>query len=185
MNGCGPDPSPYELAVLKHRFDKNVVMADPAQTVLMPDDRAVFKGLTYYTVDSSYRFVVPILRADSLVAVPIRRQQGEPASYVRLGQVEIPFSQATCSLSVFVTPGRPDIGWIPFTDLTSGNETYAGGRYLDVRLESDSTTVDFNYAYNPFCVYNPEYICGIPPEENDLPLAIRAGEMMPTSGTGK
>jgi len=68
---------------------------------------------------------------------------------------------------------------VPFTDKTSGNESYGGGRYLVLDIpEGNQLNVDFNMAYNPFCVYNPEHSCPIPPSENDLPVKIPVGEMM-------
>ena len=71
--------------------------------------------------------------------------------------------------------------FIPFTDRTSGEETYDNGRYIDASLtdiKGDSLVIDFNKAYNPYCAYvNNVYNCPMPPRENDLPIAIRAGEM--------
>lgn len=73
-----------------------------------------------------------------------------------------------------------DYLFLPFTDLTSGEETYAAGRYYDIRKEDirgDSVLIDFNKAYNPYCAYvSNQYNCPIPPKENFLPVAIRAGE---------
>ncbi len=69
--------------------------------------------------------------------------------------------------------------FIPFTDKTTGFDTYGGGRYIDLRIEdlkNDSFLLDFNKAYNPYCAYTTGYNCPIPPAENDLPVAITAGE---------
>jgi uncharacterized protein (DUF1684 family) len=69
--------------------------------------------------------------------------------------------------------------FIPFRDQTSGDTTYGAGRYLDVEPNGDGTvTVDFNYAYNPSCVYSDGYSCPLPPIENWLKVPIEAGEMM-------
>ena len=76
----------------------------------------------------------------------------------------------------------PETGhlFLPFQDETSGRETYGAGRYLEVPvLEDGQLLLDFNYAYHPFCAYNPGYSCPIPPFENRLPVAIRAGERNP------
>lgn len=70
--------------------------------------------------------------------------------------------------------------FIPFTDLTSGRETYDGGRYIDLSISdifNNSYTIDFNKAYNPYCAYTTGYNCPIPPKENDLPVAVKAGEL--------
>lgn len=74
-----------------------------------------------------------------------------------------------------------DLLFIPFTDRTSGEETYANGRYIDASLtdiKEDSLVIDFNKAYNPYCAYvSNVYNCPMPPPENDLPVMVRAGEM--------
>ena len=71
--------------------------------------------------------------------------------------------------------------FLPFRDATSGNETYGACRYLDLEPAPDgSVTVDFNYAYAPFCAYNDAYSCALPPQENWLEVPVRAGERNPT-----
>jgi uncharacterized protein (DUF1684 family) len=71
--------------------------------------------------------------------------------------------------------------FLPFTDLTSGTETYANGRYIDLTTKdivNNMVTIDFNKAYNPYCAYvTGKYNCPIPPKENDLAVTVRAGEM--------
>lgn len=71
--------------------------------------------------------------------------------------------------------------FVPFRDATSGSETYGAGRYVDVPHDDDEEVVelDFNYAYNPTCVYSPAYDCPMPPPGNRLDVAVRAGEQMP------
>ena len=72
-----------------------------------------------------------------------------------------------------------DYLFIPFTDATSGIDSYGGGRYIDCMIgdiQNSVLVLDFNKAYNPYCAYTTGYNCPIPPKENDLPVAIRAGE---------
>jgi uncharacterized protein (DUF1684 family) len=70
--------------------------------------------------------------------------------------------------------------FLPFTDLTSGEDTYEGGRYIDLEItdvKNNSVTIDFNKAYNPYCAYvSDKYNCPLPPKENYMPVAILAGE---------
>jgi uncharacterized protein len=81
------------------------------------------------------------------------------------------------NLDLIIKPGYEDYLFLPFNDLTNGNTTYGGGRYLDLRTGAmkKKTTVDFNFAYNPLCAYNHKYSCPIPPEPNDLKAEICAG----------
>jgi uncharacterized protein len=70
--------------------------------------------------------------------------------------------------------------FLPFTDLTSGESTYAAGRYIDLSttdIKQDMVTIDFNKAYNPYCAYvSGKYNCPVPPKNNQLEIAIHAGE---------
>lgn len=79
--------------------------------------------------------------------------------------------------------------FIPFTDRTSGEETYGGGRYLDFTLEnisaSEGLELDFNKAYNPYCAFKSGYNCPIPPRENNLSVSIKAGEKNFARGSAK
>jgi uncharacterized protein (DUF1684 family) len=74
------------------------------------------------------------------------------------------------------TAGYEDYLFIPFKDLTNGEDTYGGGRYLDLKIpEGETILIDFNRAYNPYCAYNHNYSCPIPPFENHLKVKIEAG----------
>ena len=76
--------------------------------------------------------------------------------------------------------------FVPFRDGTSGAETYGGGRYVldtvkgaDLGMDGERLVLDFNFAYNPSCSYDPRWVCPLSPPANRLPVAVRAGERMP------
>src|SRR5262249_33765700 len=97
----------------------------------------------------------------------------------RVGTLEFALKGQPLKLSAFVEVGAPDVNrlFVPFTDLTSGAETYPAGRYLDLdRNASGLYTIDFNAAYPPYCYYNPTFDCPYPPAENRLNVPVRAGE---------
>jgi len=72
--------------------------------------------------------------------------------------------------------GYEDYLFLPFTDATNGNETYGGGRYIDLSIPNgDQIVIDFNKAYNPYCTYNKKYSCPIVPSQNALDIEIFAG----------
>jgi uncharacterized protein (DUF1684 family) len=80
------------------------------------------------------------------------------------------------ALTVYRSSGGDDY-FLPFMDATTGDDSYADGRYLDLPATGDGRlVVDFNYAYNPYCAYNPNWSCPIPPSENRLRVSINAGE---------
>lgn len=83
------------------------------------------------------------------------------------------------SRQLMITKEYADYLFVPFTDKTSGIDTYGGGRYIDLQMtdiSGDGYMIDFNKAYNPYCAYTTGYNCPIPPKENDLPVAVMAGE---------
>jgi uncharacterized protein (DUF1684 family) len=88
----------------------------------------------------------------------------------------------------FLEVGETSRLFVAFSDLTSGSETYAAGRFLDINRNATGIyELDFNRAYHPYCYYNPTYECPYPPRENRLKIPIRAGERMRKSevGSGK
>ena len=85
------------------------------------------------------------------------------------------------NLKVIQMPQYKDYLFLAFTDLTNGEDTYGGGRYIDLYIsdiEEGHITIDFNKAYNPYCAYSDGYNCPIPPASNSINLEIKAGEKM-------
>jgi uncharacterized protein len=77
------------------------------------------------------------------------------------------------------TPEYADYLFVPFTDITTGGETYGSGRYIDLRMgdiKNNKVLLDFNKCYNPYCAYTSGYNCPVPPKENRLTVAVKAGE---------
>jgi uncharacterized protein (DUF1684 family) len=97
----------------------------------------------------------------------------------RAAILEFQVDGTPCRLVAFREPGG-DAFFVPYRDATSGEESYGVGRYLRVEAGEDGRTViDFNRSTNPWCAYSPFYNCVLPPTENVLPAAIRAGERAP------
>ncbi len=194
--GCGAEakaPGPvvmndmdlenWQIALVEMRIDKNEAFMDTTSTALRLEDLAGFEGLNYYDPDPTLRFRVQLQREASPDTVFLQKRRGQQVPYVKEGKVAFTRAGRVHVLSVFgpAEPGAEKFLWLPFTDETTGRETYGGGRYLDLTLEGDgsSLVLDFNYAYNPLCDYNPEkYNCTLPPTENRLPFAVKAGEQL-------
>ncbi len=160
--------------LLRHREAKDEFFASSHHSPLEHHDRHRFAGLGYFEPNPDLVFTVPLEPGDrSEVRIPT--SDARERVYRRAGRVRFVVSGETVQLTVYET-GHPGY-FIPFRDVTSGTSTYGAGRYLDVDTNEDGTlTIDFNYAYNPSCVYNNGYSCPLPPVENWLEVAIEAGE---------
>jgi uncharacterized protein (DUF1684 family) len=102
----------------------------------------------------------------------------------RIGTLRFTLQGQPLTLTAFVDASESDMRrlFVPFNDLTNGTETYQGGRYLDLdRTATGIYDLDFNRAYSPFCVFNVNYDCPVPPRENRLKVPVRAGEKLPAS----
>ena len=102
--------------------------------------------------------------------------------YVKYGELSFVLKGESFKLNVYRNielskkEEYKDYLFLPFSDATSGKESYIGGRYIDLRVpKGKSIAIDFNKAYNPYCAYNSQYSCPIVPLENDLDIAIEAG----------
>ncbi len=173
-----PDLPPYTRQVLQARFDKDMSFRDDDRSILEKADRARFTGLRYYDVDSTYRLLLPLNPAERRDTLRATLRKGGVDRYIRLGTVSFTLQGVPQTLSVFQPANGRAVLWLPFTDATTGKETYGGGRYLNPPLFDDGTIlVDFNQAYNPDCEYNPErFNCALPPAENRITVAVEAGE---------
>ena len=144
-------------------------------------DRNSFQKLEYYPVNEALKFSVRLQRYSRPKQVRLGTNTGEIRSGLRYGYFEFVVEGQTCRLHVYrledvASSNSPNL-FIPFRDATSGSETYAPGRYMDLTENTSGTyELDFNRAYNPYCAYNDAYSCPFPPEENTLPVPIRAGE---------
>jgi uncharacterized protein len=152
----------------------------------IPDSlRASFPGLKYYPPNPSLVFQAPLERFSTQEVVKMAATGGDVRMMTRYGRFLFDVEGTRCSLTVFKSdPESPHL-FVPFRDRTNGDETYEVGRYIDLE-EHDSEEpylLDFNLCYNPYCAYNTSYTCPIVPLENMLPVAIRAGEKLPSWGT--
>jgi uncharacterized protein len=122
--------------------------------------------------------------ADS-VGFTMKTSGNQGSKYFRYGKLFFLINNQAQQLTLFQSadlmnqPQYADYLFVPFTDATTGKQTYGGGRYIDLRLgdiQNNTLVLDFNKAYNPYCAYASGFACPIPPRENHLPVAITAGE---------
>ena len=182
--GEGASSDGYEQTVVQNRVQRDMQMREK-ESVLPPSRREAFRGLNFYEVDPTYRYVVSLRRFASPDTVLIPESTGGVRPQAQIGEVTVPLPQGREDLIVFRGEGDSPRGrlWIPFADSTNRYATYEGGRYVDLRpTESDSVVVDFNRAYNPTCAYNPDFACPLPPPENRMAAPVPAGEKLPSFG---
>lgn len=146
-----------------------------------------FRGLSYYAPDEAWALSAPLeaLAGPEAGEVTLETNTGQPRVMALAGRVRVPLPGGEHTLSVFAPLGEtaPARVFIPFRDATSGPETYGAGRYLDAPVSRGPggalVQLDFNLAYHPYCAYGDGWTCPLPPAENHLPGAVRAGERLP------
>ena len=182
--GCSEPPRSYDEQIAASRAEKDAAFKSTSDSPIPAGERAEFQGLVYFDVDPVFR--VPAALAETPMSTQIIEMDTTDGNRERMrviGTLEFTLAGERRSLTAFV-PERAQTAerlFVPFRDATNRGETYGGGRYLDLqRSPTGLYDLDFNRAYNPFCVYDAQYVCPLPPRENALPLAVRAGEKMPS-----
>ena len=182
LAGCGPkEMTPLDEA-MAFQAELNEQFADPEESPLTPEELATFEKLEFFPVDSSFRVLAsltfhedsqPFMMKTTTDRLPVYRLFAT-ASFTLKGKpyaLEIYQNQ-----DLVKDPEYIDYLFLPFTDRTNGNSSYGGGRYMDLTVpQGDEIILDFNQSYNPYCAYNSEYSCPIPPAKNHLDLEVTAG----------
>jgi len=170
----------YITTIKKERQDKNLSFRSSEGSPLEESDRPTFDSLNYYAPDVIYRVEADyrVFTRPDTMAMPLTTGETEP--YLKYAQATFNLDGQQNSLMLYLRVNTPDSSlFVPFNDKTNGTETYDGGRFLDIAkpdVNASTITIDFNKAYNPFCVYNYNYSCPVPPRVNRLNIPVRAGE---------
>lgn len=172
----------YIKPLLAERKAKDMTFRSRANSPFPDEGRRSFKNLVYYDPDLDYRVTAKLEKPAQQDTLQMPLTDGTSEAYLRyaIASFEIDGKPQRLTLYKQVKQEADEAAqwFVPFTDRTNGYETYGGGRYLDVPFEENATEVelDFNRAYSPFCAYNPDYVCPVPPKDNRLDVAIPAGE---------
>lgn len=168
--------------VIEWQQEMNREYADSATSPLTPEDRAAFVSLPFFPPNADFCVSAvlkltpdaePFIMKTSGTKTPTYRQYGVFHFKIKGQSFTLPAYQR---VEVLTTDDYADYLFLPFNDLTNGDETYISGRFMDCRIQKDSVyTLDFNKAYNPYCAYNHKYSCPIPPKENFLNIRVEAG----------
>jgi len=158
------------------RVRKDHFFAHDARSPLTPDQHADFQGLAYFPENPALRIEADLDTNVEPGEVRLQTSTGDEQAHRRAGTIRFEVDGEPAVLTLFASEETDEL-FLPFRDSTTGKETYPAGRYLDVEPAADGkVVVDLNFAYNPYCAYNPHWSCPLPPVENWLKVPIRAGE---------
>lgn len=158
------------------RKEKDAFFGRHPQSPLSRQQRARFSGLAYFPENDALRLEVKVEVLAEKERFEMQTSTGDVQTYERFGTFKFVVEGQEAGLTIYRSPNG---FFLPFVDALAGTETYPAGRYLEPEpLPGGRFFVDFNYAYNPYCAYNEMWSCPIPPAENRLKVAIRAGEKL-------
>jgi uncharacterized protein (DUF1684 family) len=163
--------------VIQIRSDKDSAFKDGEESPIQ--DKSQFKGLNYYPFNKEYIVEFVLEKAEKAKEVELKMTDGTTEKLILFGILKSEISGFAVSLTLYQHENGDF--FLPFKDKTAPTETYGGGRFLDLPLtnvKNNRLRVDFNLAYNPYCAYNEDFACPIPPAENTLPIRIEAGEKL-------
>ncbi|WP_323172813.1 DUF1684 domain-containing protein [Natrialba sp. PRR66] len=171
------------------RAEKDEFFAEHPQSPIPPEEREDFEGLDYFDPDPDYRVTATVEAHDDPEVVLMETTAGREMRYLRaatltfnLDRADADLEDTTAELAAYqLESPNEEAYFVPFRDKTTGQQTYDGGRYMELAADRDLETgdelvVDFNLAYSPFCAFSETFDCPLPPEENWLDVAIPAGE---------
>ena len=174
------DPEEYARRIEAGRTAKDADFLK-SNDVVPENKKSEFLPLAYFPVDPAYNVVAGLKRSTDPTTMMMPTSTGQARKVRQLGTMEFMLKGQPMSLVSFIEVDAPDLNRLTlmFSDMTSGTETYAAGRYIDLeRTATDIYSLDFNQAYHPYCYYNPTYDCPLPPAQNRLKVPIHAGERM-------
>ncbi len=191
---AGEDPG---AIMQRFRAGRDQLFARHPQSALDEEQRRSFGGLHYFPYQPDLRFEVTIDTDVPSTRLNVTMNADEMMTMTTVGQVHFKVGNEPVILSIYWLDIYGGGLFLPFRDMTCPHESYGGGRYLFDTIKGSNflsiknahgltqIVLDFNYAYNPSCAYNYQWVCPLAPPENRLTVAIRAGEMRYAEADGK
>jgi len=179
--GCTENKKPI-LDATPFQKKMNAEFKDASRSPLKEKDLKVFKGLDFFSFDSTFVVKATLKRTPDSEWFNMKTTKNSMSKERIYGVLKFKIKEQSYQLNVYQgeelmqTEGYKDYLFLPFLDNSNGLSTYAGGRYMDLRIpHGDTIKLDFNSAYNPYCAYNEKYSCPIVPRVNNLDLKVNAG----------
>lgn len=174
----------YKASILEFQHELNEEYKNPDKSPLSTEERKTFEAHHFYPIDQKYHVVAKFEKLPVQSLFQMKTTANTIKDYDIYGIATFTLEGKEYQLNIYQShqlrtqEEYKDYLFLPFTDLTNGHETYGGGRYMGLAIPAgDTIELDFNKAYNPYCAYASGYACPIPPKENDLQMAIKAGVM--------
>lgn len=186
MNAQEKDEVHYAQSAKAYQEALDATYSNADSTILSRKQLRKFKTLGFFPVDIKYRVQADFKRTPEAIPFMVMTSSGLEREYVSYGTLTFDLMGRNFNLPIYQNTKyikEPDHKYgqslfLPFTDYTSGVESYGAGRYIDVVISDivdNKLFIDFNKAYNPYCAYTTGYSCPIPPDANDLKIRIEAG----------
>ena len=170
----------YEI--LNFQNDLNAKFASEEESPLMSEDFENFSSLDFFKIDTSLIVEAKFVRTPHETPFIMKTTTDREPVYVKYGEAHFKLKGKAIVLNIYQNQELlsreeyKDYLFLPFTDLTNGDSSYAGGRFMDLRIPREEYIIlDFNQSYNPYCAYNDRYSCPVPPSQNHIELKVVAG----------
>jgi uncharacterized protein (DUF1684 family) len=183
--GCNWQDKRPLMGKTEYQRALNASYKDASKSPLKKKDLKKFKGLDFFLVDSTFIVIAKLTKIANAPIFEMATTTDRKPLYKEYGLLKFKLKGAETQLTIYQS--QDDLRdekyknylFLPFTDDTSGNESYGGGRYMDVMTtdeKADGTiSLNFNNTYNPYCAYNDKYSCPLTPRKNHLDIEVKAG----------
>lgn len=177
--------SKEESEIKKFQKELNAEYVNPKETPLRGENFKNFKQHPFFPISLKYRVTAKFEKTENAEPFDLPTSSGKTKPYREFGKATFQLDGKSYTLTIYQSldlikqKKYKDHLFLPFRDATNEKETYGGGKYLDLTVPKGKTIIlDFNKSYHPYCAYNAyDYNCPVVPEENKLPVEIRAGVM--------
>ena len=168
-------PEAYRERIKKERVEQDNFMRNSDESPFV-QKKEQYHGLTYFEPDLKYRVKARFTSIEDKKIRKLTTSDNTEEEYLEYGHAAFNIDGKEQTLLILENV-QDDVLFLAFGDATSAGETYGAGRYLEIKHDGgNSIILDFNKAYNPYCAYTTGYSCPLPPRENLLDVAIKAGE---------
>lgn len=173
---------PYFSTIIAFQEQLNKEYSDAEESPLDSADLVNFSSLNFYAPAKQYFVVASFKKRKKQKRFKMKTSTERRPEYSVYGEVYFTLNGIAFKLNIYQNielskkPGFEKYLFLPFTDLTNGETTYGGGRYIDLEIpDGKELVIDFNKSYNPYCAYAHRWSCPIPPPENFLNIKVEAG----------